>query len=259
MLLQPYNRLVQRIANILAVLTTICLMFVAPAKALDPTADSDADGLTDVEEMQMYFTDPADSDSDDDGFLDGREIETGYSPRHEGKGLMEVDSDGDYLIDAWELKLGTGLLNPDSDGDLYLDGTEVAASYDPLNALPVKLAKLIRVSTTDLRLVYSFGDEVLGEIPVSTGKSWTPTPLGEFSVLDKVPVKRYAGPTWDYPNTKWNLKFTRANGWNYYIHGAYWHDKFGRAPVSGGCVNVRYEDMEALYWWAELGTRVLIE
>lgn len=259
MLFQPNNRLVRQIVNFLAVLTTIGLMFVMPAKAIDTEADADLDGLSDVDELQIYFTDPSNPDTDGDGYADGEEIANFYSPRHAGKKLIEVDSDEDYLNDAWELKLGTGLLNPDSDGDLFLDGTEIAASYDPLNALPVRLAKLIHVSTQDLRLTYSFGGKVMGEIPVSTGKSWTPTPLGEFEVLDKVPSKHYAGPTWDYPDTLWNLKFTRANGWNYYIHGAYWHDKFGREPVSGGCVNVRYEDMEPLYWWAELGTKVLIE
>lgn len=259
MLFQPNNRLIQRIANFLAVLTTVGLMFVAPARAVDLAVDADLDGLSDVDEVQVYFTDPADPDSDDDGFSDGEEVESGYSPRHAGLKLMEVDSDEDYLLDAWELTLGTGLLNPDSDGDLFLDGTEVAAGYDPLNALPARLEKLIQVSTADLRLTYSFGDKVMGEVPVSTGKTSTPTPLGEFEILDKVPSKYYAGPTWDYPNTLWNLKFTRANGWNYYIHGAYWHDKFGNEPVSGGCVNVRYEDMEPLYWWAQYGTKVVIE
>lgn len=259
MLFRLNRRFIQRIANILAVLTTVGLMFIAPVRALDPILDSDNDGLSDIDELQIYFTDPLNPDTDGDGYPDGVEIANGYSPRHIGKKLIEVDSDNDFLNDAWELALGTSIMNPDSDGDLFLDGTEVAAGYDPLDARPVKLDKLIRVSTTDLRLTYSFGDKVLGEIPVSTGKPTTPTPIGEFEILDKVPVKYYAGPTWDYPNTLWNLKFTRANGWNYYIHGAYWHDKFGRAPVSGGCVNVRYEDMEPLYWWAQHGTKVIIE
>jgi len=221
--------------------------------------DSDNDGLLDSDEVSIYFTDPAVSDTDGDGYSDGLEILNGYSPHHgERLKLMAVDSDEDYLPDAWELELGTGLMNPDSDGDFYLDGTEVAASFDPLNPAPVQLEKRIEVSTADLSLKYFMGEHLMGEIPVSTGKAWTPTPLGEFAVQAKIPVKYYAGPTWDYPNTKWNLQFTRRNGWGYYIHGAYWHDKFGREPVSGGCVNVRYEDMEPLYWWAQEGTAVIV-
>ena len=64
-------------------------------------------------------------------------------------------------------------------------------------------------------------------------------------------------PAYDYPNTKWNMHFT-TQYYRYYIHGAYWHDNFGVLPVSGGCVNVRYEDMEDLYNFTEIGTNVTI-
>lgn len=49
-----------------------------------PTADPDADGLTNVQEEQ-YGTDPNDSDSDDDGFSDGDEVRNGYDPSGDGK------------------------------------------------------------------------------------------------------------------------------------------------------------------------------
>jgi hypothetical protein len=222
--------------------------------------DDDRDGLTNDQELKKYFTDPNNADTDSDGYNDGQEIAAGYSPRYgNSKKLIQVDSDKDYLVDSWELILGTSLMNPDSDGDLYLDGTEVAAGYDPLNPSPVRLEKIIYVNRSELRLTYSFGGKIFGSLPVSTGKSSTPTPKGEFSVLAKIPVKHYIGVGWDYPNTKWNLQFARRNGLGYYIHGAYWHNKFGLRAVSSGCVNVRYEDMEPLYWWAQEGTKVVIE
>ncbi|MBU0624735.1 L,D-transpeptidase [Patescibacteria group bacterium] len=236
---------------------------VAAAVDTDPPSlsiDSDNDGLSDAQETEIYFTDPVVADTDGDGYSDGVEIAAGYSPRHTGGlSLMQVDSDNDYLLDAWELILGTGLMNPDSDGDLYLDGTEVAASYDPLNPSPHQLEKLIRVNRYELKLTYSFDGKVFGSFPISTGKVSTPTPKGDFTVLAKIPVKHYAGVGWDYPNTKWNLQFARRNGLGYYIHGAYWHNKFGVKAVSSGCVNVRYEDMEPLYWWAQEGTKIIIE
>jgi L,D-transpeptidase catalytic domain len=221
--------------------------------------DTDGDGLSDHYESCLSFTDPLNTDTDADGFSDKVELDTDYSPRFAGKRLIEVDSDDDYLNDDWELKLGTGLMNPDSDGDLYLDGTEVAASFDPLSTEHRLLEKLIRISDKDLRLTYSMGGITLGSLPVSTGKRATPTPHGTFEVQSKIPVKRYLGPTWDYPNTKYNLLFTRKNGYGYYIHSAYWHNKFGVSPVSGGCVNVRLSDMEPLYWWAQQGTTIVIE
>lgn len=47
-------------------------------------ADVDDDGLTTAEE-QKYKTDPLDPDSDDDGYLDGEEVENGYNPNGRGK------------------------------------------------------------------------------------------------------------------------------------------------------------------------------
>ena len=221
-------------------------------------ADADQDGLSDIDEIEKYHTDPNNSDTDSDGYSDSLEITHGYSPRHgDSKKLIQVDSDKDYLNDAWELILGTGLMNPDSDGDLYLDGTEVAASYDPLDSQPVKLEKLIKVSLANQRLEYFFGDKLFDSFLISSGLDSMPTPEGEFVVIDKVPVKHYGGGDYDYPNTKWNLHFTTQR-YRYYIHGAYWHDNFGK-QMSHGCVNVDYEHMEPLYWWAQHNTKIIIE
>ncbi len=34
----------------------------------------------------------------------------------------------------------------------------------------------------------------------------------------------------------------------YALHGAYWHDGFGR-PKSHGCINLAPEDARRLFWW----------
>jgi len=63
--------------------------------------DADGDGLTDQQESAVYFTDPAKADTDSDGYSDGQEIDSGFSPRFgDKKKLIEVDSDKDYLNDA---------------------------------------------------------------------------------------------------------------------------------------------------------------
>ena len=43
-------------------------------------ADPDGDGLSNFQELVLYETDPADSDSDDDGYLDGQEQTEGTDP-----------------------------------------------------------------------------------------------------------------------------------------------------------------------------------
>jgi len=235
--------------------------FVIPVKAgISSEVDTDGDGLTNVQEQTLYFTNPYNVDTDGDGFDDGLEIAHGYSPRYAGgKRLVDVDSDKDYLNDDWELKLGTGIMNPDTDGDLYLDGTEVAAGYSPLAKGEVKMEKFIQVNLAKQELVYTMGGVTLDHFPISSGVASMPTPTGTFTVLDKVPSKTYGGDDFNfyYPNTKWNLHFT-TKYWRYYIHGAYWHHNFGH-PMSHGCVNVDYDHMERLYWWAQQGTKIVIQ
>jgi hypothetical protein len=218
--------------------------------------DSDEDGLDDAAEIAAA-TDLMAADTDGDGYSDGAEVANDYSPRHgNSQKLTQVDSDKDYLSDAMEIAAGTGILNPDSDGDLFLDGTEVAAGYDPRDARPIKLEKVIKVDLRKQNLAYYFGDQLFDSFPISGGVASMPTPIGEFQILDKVPVKHYGGPGFDLPNTKWNMHFTTAR-YRYFIHGAYWHNNFGR-PMSHGCVNVPYSKMEPLYWWTQLGTKVII-
>jgi len=200
-------------------------------------------------------------DSDGDGYTDEEELRNGYSPWHgEGKRLRDMDSDSDGLWDDWELALQTDRLNPDTDGDGYKDGGEMAHGYDPRSGAQHKLEKRIEVDLKLQTLTYFFGDVKLDEFFISSGKPKTPTPKGEFTVLQKRPSVYYKGPGYDYPNTKWNLMFKRGRGLNYYIHGAYWHNKFGTVR-SAGCVNVPYEYayMGRLYDWAEVGTQVVIK
>jgi hypothetical protein len=49
------------------------------------TADTDADGLTDKEEVKIYQTDPLNPDTDGDSYLDGGEVKNGYNPNGPGK------------------------------------------------------------------------------------------------------------------------------------------------------------------------------
>ena len=47
--------------------------------------DTDFDGLSDWDEVKSFKTDPVNSDSDGDGYLDGIEVQNGYNPLGSGK------------------------------------------------------------------------------------------------------------------------------------------------------------------------------
>ena len=76
-----------------------------------------------------YGTNPVISDTDGDGLSDGDEVNVhGCDP-------LLKDTDGDGLNDALELALGTSPANPDSDGDGMSDGWEHDNDLDPLSMI----------------------------------------------------------------------------------------------------------------------------
>lgn len=89
--------------------------------------DSDHDGLTDSEEINIYHTDPHNPDTDGDGLTDGDEVKKYHTDP------LNIDTDGDGLTDGAEVNVWhTDPLNPDTDGDGHPDGMEVYYGYDPL-------------------------------------------------------------------------------------------------------------------------------
>ena len=58
---------------------------------VDP--DADGDGLTNIEEIQEYGTNPFSADSDNDGLPDNEEVKNGTEPN-------KADTDGDGIIDS---------------------------------------------------------------------------------------------------------------------------------------------------------------
>jgi len=83
--------------------------------------DADGDGLADHDEILVYGTDPNDPDTDDDGLLDGTEVEIAVDGCPDP---LQGDSDGDTLSDGDEIGLGTNPCNEDSDGDGIWDGVD---------------------------------------------------------------------------------------------------------------------------------------
>lgn len=122
----------------------------------DDTKDTDNDGLYDVDETDVYGTDPNNPDTDGDGVDDGAEDFYGTDPLDssdypdaettDDSGSVDggsddsssvddgdrPDSDGDGLYDDDETDVyGTDADNPDTDGDGVGDGEEVFVGTDP--------------------------------------------------------------------------------------------------------------------------------
>src|SRR5215213_2180198 len=131
---------------------------IAPPAAPEPVAettvdetsepvaiDTDGDGVTDSDEVDLYGTDPNTWDTDGDGLSDGGvEAVADVDPLladdavpvvadDAASSTTSVDSDADRLADADEVAAGTDPTSPDSDGDGYYDGDEVKLGTDPLD------------------------------------------------------------------------------------------------------------------------------
>ena len=77
--------------------------------------DTDGDGLSDVDEIAIYGTNPNQADSDNDGLSDGAEVAMWGA-------AWDDDADGDGIIN---------LLEPDADNDGFPDGVEHSQGSDP--------------------------------------------------------------------------------------------------------------------------------
>lgn len=142
------------------------------------------------------------------------------------------------------------------------DARDLTANSQALMAKQLtQTNKRIIVSRQKQKLFAYEGNELFMEEDISTGVELTPTPKGTFTIFRKTPSRYMQGPLpgvswryWDLPGVPWNLYFTKDGA---VIHGAYWHNSFGRS-YSNGCVNLPPASAEKLYKWADLGTKVII-
>ena len=73
-------------------LSTLVLSYIGDLG--DGSGDTDNDGLTDWEEVKRYNTDPREENTDGDGLLDGYEVQNGTDP-------LNPDTDGNGMPDGW--------------------------------------------------------------------------------------------------------------------------------------------------------------
>jgi len=110
--------------------------------------------------------------------------------------------------------------------------------------------KRIEIDLSDQRLYAWEGERLIYNFLVSTGK-WGRTPPGDFRIWVKMRYclmaggSRALGTYYYLPNVPFTMYFYRDYG----IHGTYWHSNFGH-PMSHGCINMKTEEAEKLFWWA---------
>ncbi len=151
--------------------------------------------------------------------------------------------------------------------DLYVADSVVRTFYNEGNKTKVDtsngpITKKIIIDLSE-QMIYAYdGDTLFMKDLVSTGLKLTPTKVGTYSIFKKTPSRYMQGADdgpadqyYDLPGVPWNLYFTYDGD---VIHGAYWHNNFGRT-WSHGCVNMEPQNAKKLYDWAVVGTPVIVQ
>jgi LysM repeat protein len=165
-----------------------------------------------------------------------------------------------YGVSVWVLARANSLANP----SLIVPGQVlvIPGSSGPAPA-PGGGGKRIVIDLSEQHLYAYQNGALVYSFVVSTGKAGTRTRAGTFSILDKFP-NAYAS-TWDlqmpyFMGIYWSGSL--ENG----IHAlpilsngqTLWAGYLG-TPASFGCIILSTENARALYYWADIGTPVVIQ
>ncbi|MEZ4710061.1 MAG: LysM peptidoglycan-binding domain-containing protein [Caldilineaceae bacterium] len=113
--------------------------------------------------------------------------------------------------------------------------------------------KRIEVDLSSQTLNAWQGDTLVLSTYISSGTYNYPTVQGHFQIYNKLPSQRMYGPGYDIEGVPWVMYFWQ----DFALHGAFWHNNFG-TPMSHGCINLRPDQAEFLYNWADMGTDVYV-
>jgi len=134
------------------------------------------------------------------------------------------------------------------------------AQSENASKLPARARRVVLVSIADRRLAVIEDGNVLAYFPVAVGAETSPSPAGEFEIVNRVANPAYyhdgvvmAASENSPVGTRWiglNLK-------GYGIHGTNAPRSIGRA-ASHGCIRLRNRDVERLYGMLRVGDFVSI-
>ncbi|WP_243153386.1 L,D-transpeptidase family protein [Senegalia massiliensis] len=107
---------------------------------------------------------------------------------------------------------------------------------------------LINIDSKELKVIDLDTKDVLKKYTVATGKENTPTPLGNFRIIEKAVWGGGFGSRWMRLNVPWG---------NYGIHGTNKPTSIG-LDSSHGCIRMNNKDIDELYDIVNYNTRVTI-
>jgi hypothetical protein len=120
--------------------------------------------------------------------------------------------------------------------------------------------RVVLVSLVDRQLAVIEDGVVIATFPVAVGADVTPSPTGEFKVVNRLQNPTYYHRGTVIPSGKTNPLGTRWLGLSqrgYGIHGTNAPQSIGRA-ASHGCIRLRNRDMEKLFTLVRTGDTVKI-
>ena len=210
--------------------------------------------------------------SDFHGWEIGKDIDFPFAlVRRPGGKLWRYDRDKKKLVAAEDLKwrsaigltgkqqMWSGKLHYETKDGLWVDDRH-AGRVDPAKKMPAwgkNGEKWIDVNITKQVLVAYEGTKPVYATLISTGEAGledheksTATKRGIFRIHTKhVSVTMdsdVVGEEFELRDVPYVQYFEDG----YALHGAYWHDSFGR-PKSHGCINLAPEDARRIFWWTE--------
>jgi lipoprotein-anchoring transpeptidase ErfK/SrfK len=120
--------------------------------------------------------------------------------------------------------------------------------------------RVVLISIPDRKLAVLEDDDVIATFPVAVGAAMSPSPTGEFKIVNRVANPTYYHGGKVIPTGKDNPLGTRWLGLSlkgYGIHGTNAPRSVGRA-ASHGCIRLRNRDIERLFTMLRAGDKVLI-
>jgi lipoprotein-anchoring transpeptidase ErfK/SrfK len=118
---------------------------------------------------------------------------------------------------------------------------------------PLAVGKAIVVSIGNQRIYAYENGRLVHSALMSSGRPGHETVSGDYKIYVKYVKDRMVGPDYDIPDVPWTMYFYKGYG----IHGAYWHDNFGRV-MSHGCVNLETNEAKWFFDFAQVGTLVRV-
>lgn len=106
----------------------------------------------------------------------------------------------------------------------------------------------IEIDLLRRQLSHFQGSLLVGTYPIAIGKPATPSPLGEWSIINK--------KTLNYESV-FGTRWMGLNNPGYGIHGNNNPSSIGQA-VSNGCIRMYNQDVEQLFSMVHIGTQVII-